>query len=279
MRLNTLYLTDLDGTLLDVHGRLSPRSARGLRALYDAGVVVSVATGRSWAAAVGVLEGAPFRAPLVLLGGARVCDAQTGAILREHVLSPVCIRAVLEVLRGAGLSPLFYTQNARDEQCVYYERRADAAVHAYVASLRAQGDDRFHEVGRLEERLSEKGFYLTARGERARLEPLLPELLPLGAYAYLYHGVRAQGCFLEITPVSKRAGVEELRALTGARRIVAFGDNGNDAGLFAGAEERIAVRNATPEILEMADRVIGPNTEDAVVRCIAEMEGLDPDRL
>lgn len=84
---------------------------------------------------------------------------------------------------------------------------------------------------------------------------------------------------MEITPVSKRAGVEELRALTGARRIVAFGDNGNDEGLFAGADLRVAVRNATPGILALADRVIGENTQDAVVRCIAGMEGLDPERL
>ena len=64
-----------------------------------------------------------------------------------------------------------------------------------------------------------------------------------------------------------------------ARRIVAFGDNGNDEGLFAGADLRVAVRNATPGILALADRVIGENTQDAVVRCIAEMEGLDPERL
>ena len=190
-----------------------------------------------------------------------------------------CLCAALEILRGAGLCPLLYTQDARDEQRIYYERGADAAVHAYVAGLRARGDDRLREVLRLEERLEEKAFYLTARGERAALEPLLPQIQRLGAHAYLFYGARTEGCFVEITPVSKRAGVEELRALTGARRIVAFGDNGNDEGLFAGADLRVAVRNATPGILALADRVIGENTQDAVVRCIAEMEGLDPERL
>ena len=276
--MDTLYLTDLDGTLLGADSRLSERSARALRRFYDEGIAVTVATGRSWTA-LAVLAGAPLRAPMVLLGGARVFDASRGTILREHVLSRGCLCAALEILRGAGLCPLLYTQDARDEQRIYYERGADAAVHAYVAGLRARGDDRLREVLRLEERLEEKAFYLTARGERAALEPLLPQIQRLGAHAYLFYGARTEGCFVEITPVSKRAGVEELRALTGARRIVAFGDNGNDEGLFAGADLRVAVRNATPGILALADRVIGENTQDAVVRCIAEMEGLDPERL
>ncbi len=276
--MDTLYLTDLDGTLLGADSRLSERSARALRRFYDEGIAVTVATGRSWTA-LDVLAGAPLRAPMVLLGGARVFDASRGTILREHVLPRDCLCAALEILRGAGLCPLLYTQDARDEQRIYYERGADAAVHAYVAGLRARGDDRLREVLRLEERLEEKAFYLTARGERAALEPLLPQIQRLGAHAYLFYGAHTEGCFVEITPVSKRAGVEELRALTGARRIVAFGDNGNDEGLFAGADLRVAVRNATPEIRAMADRVIGENTQDAVVRCIAEMEGLDPERL
>ena len=232
--MDTLYLTDLDGTLLGADSRLSERSARALRRFYDEGIAVTVATGRSWTA-LDVLAGAPLRAPMVLLGGARVFDASRGTILREHVLSRDCLCAALEILRGAGLCPLLYTQDARDEQRIYYERGADAAVHAYVAGLRARGDDRPREVLRLEERLEEKAFYLTARGERAALEPLLPQIQRLGAHAYLFYGARTEGCFVEITPVSKRAGVEALRALTGARRIVAFGDNGNDEGLFAGA--------------------------------------------
>ena len=150
--MDTLYLTDLDGTLLGADSRLSARSARALRRFYDEGIAVTVATGRSWTA-LDVLAGAPLRAPMVLLGGARVFDASRGTILREHVLPRDCLCAALEILRGAGLCPLLYTQDARDEQRIYYERGADAAVHAYVAGLRARGDDRLREVLRLEERL------------------------------------------------------------------------------------------------------------------------------
>lgn len=273
--METLYLTDLDGTLLDSRGRLSVFSARALRTLYEAGVAVSVATGRSWSA-LDVLEGAPFRAPMILLGGARIYDAASRAILREHVLPLERVMAVLDVLRGAGLWAMMYTQDAQDVQRVYYEHGAPVQMLDYVARQRAQGDDRFCAVDRLEDKLNEKVFYLTARGERSYLQPLVERMRAPDAYTYLYYGVREKGgCFVEICPVSKRVGVEELRRLTGAQRIVAFGDNGNDEGLFEGADVRVAVENATPGLLSMAHRVIGPHDQDAVVREIARMEGVE----
>ena len=50
MALRTLYLTDLDGTLLGRGARLSAFSRAGLERLYDAGVAVTAATARSWSA-------------------------------------------------------------------------------------------------------------------------------------------------------------------------------------------------------------------------------------
>ena len=66
--MRTLYLTDLDGTLLGRGARLSAFSRAGLERLYDAGVAVTAATARSWSA-LDVLQGVRFRAPMILLGG------------------------------------------------------------------------------------------------------------------------------------------------------------------------------------------------------------------
>ena len=81
-------------------------------------------------------------------------------------------------------------------------------------------------------------------------------------------------CFLECAPASKAEGVRELKRITGAQRVVAFGDNGNDEGLFEAADVRIAVENATDGLKALADRIIGDNDADAVVKTIYEMEGL-----
>lgn len=57
--------------------------------------------------------------------------------------------------------------------------------------------------------------------------------------------------------------------------MVAFGDNGNDEGMFEAADERIAVANATDALKCKADHIIDANDTDAVVRTIFEMEGME----
>ncbi len=58
--------------------------------------------------------------------------------------------------------------------------------------------------------------------------------------------------------------------MTGARRIVSFGDNINDVPMFRISAESCAVANAVPEARAAATRVIGANTENGVARWLAE---------
>nr|WP_275691071.1 HAD hydrolase family protein [Paenibacillus aceris] len=46
--------------------------------------------------------------------------------------------------------------------------------------------------------------------------------------------------------------------------ITVFGDNLNDVGMFLAAGRKIAVENAHPEILTMADEIILSNDQDGV---------------
>lgn len=271
-----MYITDMDGTLLDAQGRLSAYSRRALDKLYACGVMITVATARSWSA-LNVLDGVRFHAPLVLLGGARLYDSQTKTILREHTLSVQDAFFTLDTLKAQGLSPLLYTQNAMDEQCIYYSGDASPSVISYVQRQRALGDTRFCCVSRHEDRFDEKLFYLTARGDEAQMAPVVEQLRTHGIYSHLFHGNREEGCFIEACAVPKLVGVRDLREATGAGHIVAFGDNGNDVGLFEGADECIAVENATPQIKRMAHRIIGSNTSDAVVREALQREGIQWD--
>ena len=59
------------------------------------------------------------------------------------------------------------------------------------------------------------------------------------------------------------------RGLAGAELVV-FGDAANDFGMFCAADRAIAVANAIPSILERATEVIGPNTDDSVMRFIRD---------
>ena len=58
--------------------------------------------------------------------------------------------------------------------------------------------------------------------------------------------------------------MKELAAQLGADRIVVFGDNLNDLSMLAVADVAVAVGNARPEVKDVADIVIGPNSADSV---------------
>ena len=272
--MKTLYVTDLDGTLLNRQSRLSDTTLRALEELYARGVMISPATGRSHNS-LEVLGEAKFCGPYVLLGGARILDAQKNTWLFEKTHTVQQAEEILSAIKATGLTPLLYTQNAEDDQRIYYERSADENVLAYVEMQRKKGDGRFRMVESFAEKLQEKLFFITARGEVTLLESLLNRILESGNYAYLYYGVQMQGiCFLECAPASKAEGVRELKRITGAQRVVAFGDNGNDEKLLQAADVRIAVENATDGLKAQAHRIIGTNDTDSVVKTICEMEGL-----
>ena len=68
--------------------------------------------------------------------------------------------------------------------------------------------------------------------------------------------------------ISKGTAAEEIKRLTGADRIIAFGDNLNDIPLFEAADEAYAVSNAHEKLKEIATGIIGSNDEDAVIKFI-----------
>jgi hydroxymethylpyrimidine pyrophosphatase-like HAD family hydrolase len=72
---------------------------------------------------------------------------------------------------------------------------------------------------------------------------------------------------------TKAVAAEEIRARTGATRLVVFGDNHNDLSLFAATDEAYAVGNAVPEVLKQATGVVASNAEDRVGRWLAARLG------
>jgi hypothetical protein len=117
--------------------------------------------------------------------------------------------------------------------------------------------------------------FLSLNAPQAQLDPLHEMLLQIPAVnvAYYRDVYEPDIWFLEVSApdASKYHGVQKLRALTGAERVVGFGDNHNDFPLFAACDYKIAVGNAAPEIKELADLVIGCSTEDAVAEYLQNM--------
>ena len=78
----TLYVSDLDGTLLHSNERTSAFSNRVINGLVEKGMLFSYATARSLITAKKVTEGLSARIPLIIYNGAFIVDNVTGEILK-----------------------------------------------------------------------------------------------------------------------------------------------------------------------------------------------------
>jgi hypothetical protein len=75
--------------------------------------------------------------------------------------------------------------------------------------------------------------------------------------------------------VSKAAGLAALCADLGVAPadVVAVGDHRNDVEMVRWAGRGVAVANAVPELLAVADAVVPANTDDGVAVLVAELLG------
>ena len=98
-------------------------------------------------------------------------------------------------------------------------------------------------------------------------------------YADQLHLYRSKDTYLEISvrSISKAGALEKVIAHQGKyamHEVVAFGDNYNDMEMLEAVGLGIAVGNARPEVLEIANDKTLRNTEDGVAIAVERYFGL-----
>lgn len=272
----TLYVCDLDGTLLGPEAAPSAFTVDTVNRLVAQGVPIAIATARSVTSLRRVTEGLDLRGPACVYGGAFVVDLMSGEILTSHLLDAELVDGILDVFADHDASALVYSLDSAPDA----ERNADTV--GWVRGSESEGirwylgergeDPRFRPVASASELAREGTFSIVALAGEAELEPVrgilgarFGDRLTITLQPETY----VPGLFwLEIAaPGSdKGAGVTELARLTGADRVVCFGDNRNDLAMFAVADEAYAMANASDEVKAAATAVIGPNDDDGVAR-------------
>mgnify|MGYP002511059712 FL=1 len=80
----TLYVSDLDGTLLNRQDRINPKSIRIINDLVGQGMTFTYATARSLSSASVVTQGLSADIPVIVYNGAFILHPATGEILSKE---------------------------------------------------------------------------------------------------------------------------------------------------------------------------------------------------
>lgn len=269
--MRTLYVSDLDGTLLAADRKVSSRSVRLLNEAISGGALFSVATARTPATVSRLLSDVDCNIPLIVMTGAAIWDAGENRYVHSAFHKEDTARKLISLYDRLGLSTFIYTLGEDNIIHIYHigslsplerqfiDERVDSPYKEF--HLERDGSDIPHEMlGRV------LLFYsMRPTEEVRRVYDEIKDSPDLRAV--FYHDMYGEEiALMEVfgPDASKANAVRRLADMVGADRIVAYGDNVNDLPILQMADDAVAVANAVDEVKEVSHRVIGPNTEDSV---------------
>lgn len=269
--MKTLYVSDLDGTLLGPDSKVSPESALLLDEAIGKGALFSVATARTPATVSKLLSEIRSEVPLVVMTGAAIWDRTNRRYLEAHFHRADTARRLVATYRRFGLSTFVYILGEDQLIHIYHIGPMSALERKFVDERLDSPFKTFHipESGDsvLPESL-DRVLLLYAMRPTSEVESVYREIKDSDDLrAVFYHDMYGQEiALMEVfgPGASKADAVKALAAYVGAGRVVAYGDNVNDLPMLKVADEAVAVANAVPAVREAADRIIGPNSEDSV---------------
>ncbi len=274
--MKTLYISDMDGTLLQSDGTLSEYTKEKLNEFYRKGILFSVATARSMVSAMPILDGVHFAAPIVLMNGVFVYDTETKKAVKYHEIEHSILQKVLDCFYEKKLHPFMFLYSDDYKLSIKYTEFDNDGMKEFYDMRVDMLDGRFTRTNDLTK--IEKGqhpVYVNYYALPEFLDEIVGKLreIPEIDFAY-YKDSYSDDWLIEIYShtASKANGAKEVKEIIGACEITAFGDNLNDIIMLNGADTAIAVENAVPQVKEIADIVIGTNNDNCVVRYITEKE-------
>lgn len=273
--MKTLYVSDLDGTLLAPDSRVSRRSASILSELSGKGALITVATARTPATVEPLLADVKSDLPAIVMTGASLWDRKTKRYADTRFIDADTSRTVREIAARHGVAPFTYTLGKGGMLEVYRNGELAPCDRKFIADRSDLPLKRFHlDTPEGDDYALPDTILFFAMGKPERIFPLADELraatlCSISSYIDIFGDDTA---ILEVLApgLNKADSVKKIAARYEADRIVAFGDNLNDISMLEIADVAVAVGNARDEVKRVADVVTGTNADDAVARFIAD---------
>ena len=270
---NTLFVSDLDGTLLSPDGHLSQTTADIINHLIGQGMLFTLATARSVVSAGECFEKLHLQCPCILMNGTFLYNSASRQFVKAHQIPAGADKKVIEIYERAGRLPYKYGFDGSEISIQYRQ-----TYHEYDDLFIAARKPKYRSFERVEQYSYENPtVFINALDRYETLAPVYKELCQIESLTNVfykdsyYDGIWF--CESFSSQASKANAIGELKKMLGVSKVVVFGDNYNDLSMFRAADEGIAVKGAVEELKELATEVIDGNEEDAVARYLLKRLG------
>lgn len=255
-----LFVTDMDGTLLDDSRRISRVNYERIRQAVGDGMFFTVATGRMYKSALPYAELLGIDVPIITYNGAMIKTVGGKKIAAAYIPENL-VRQVVDFADSLGQYVHIYTE----DELYYKEPCAESDWYEKAAGIKG-----IPVGGRLRE-YSENVPKMLIMAKSARMVPDM-----LAKFRQLFDGrlvgQNSDPTYIEVVAkgVSKAGAMLKLAEMFSVDRkdILAIGDSGNDLDMIAAAGVGVAVANAAPAVIQAADYQVASNVENGVAEAI-----------
>lgn len=257
-----LVVTDIDGTLVRSDGTPSPATVSALRALRVPYVLVT-GRPRRWVDRLAAELGCEGAA--IVANGALTYDLATGDVIRALTIEPADARACAEAIRTEIPDALFAVEWVSEPP--FASEPGYPSVHPDPTALQLD----------LAALTAEPVLKLLCRSPSHPEADALYEVARIACAGHPVELTHSSGTvgLLEIAAagVDKAAAVAAYADSLGitSAEVLAFGDGFNDVPLVAWAGHGVAVANAHPAVIDVADEVTASNDDDGVAAVLARL--------
>lgn len=262
---------DIDGTLLNNEKKVSPRTKEKLIEAQKRGIKLVLASGRPTQGMIALadeLEMDQYEGFIVSYNGGSVYDVKTEEVLFNQAIPTDLANNILEHLGEFDVVPMV------DHEDYLY-------VNDAYFDIKAEGPAGFMNIVHYESR---GGDFKVAEVEDFRkvIKNPVNKILVAGNPDYLEENyIAMREPFDDVVTAAFSApfyfeytdkGIDKAKALNevfpamgiAPENMVSFGDGQNDRSIIEYAGVGVAMGNAVPEILEVADEVTSSNDEDGI---------------
>lgn len=276
----SLLVVDLDGTLLCSQGQVSQANRRSLDAARQAGIEVMIATGRTHMECRDVLHSIGYSGPMVVASGAGLVDWPSGETLQRTTLESSDSLLATSILRSLGHAVMLLKDRhvAGNDYTIVGSERMHPTSQWWLDLHGVQCE---HLESLEDDESLEHTLRIASLGTPDEMAQAAVDIgNSLGDRVFWRHwpAIGRDGeCvhMLEIfmRGVNKWSMVSQYCHSRGidTARVAAIGDGLNDIELVAGAGLGIAVENADPSVLVVADRTTLSHDKDGVAHAVERL--------
>ena len=266
-----IYISDLDGTLLNNNGALSEYTISILNKLNENNINFSVATARTPATVVPILSEVNINLPIIVMNGAAIYDLKSNKYITYNSIPKTTTYKILDVLKNNNISGFCYTID--DNHIFAYYDKISNICQANFMNSRLGSPFKTFINGPIPKDSNIIHFFLMDNKET--IMNVYEKIKHIdGLYLIAYEDVYNKEVYtLEIynEKSSKANAIKYLMNKFKFNSLTCFGDNLNDIPMFELADECFAVDNATDELKSISTSIIESNMNNGVAKYLESL--------